>query len=72
MLMSYQYGAVVPATYQRGTVACVKCTREVALRNLTSLAEEFTLRCPHCHHRAFYSKRVLNVDNAPERRTRRR
>lgn len=71
MLMSSRYSAM-PATYQRGTVACLKCNREIALRNLTALAEEFTLCCPHCHTRAFYNKRMLDVSNAPERRTRRR
>lgn len=63
-----QFSRAVPETFQRGIVTCVKCDSPIALRRLEALAEEFTLCCSRCHHRAFYSKRMLALDAVPERR----
>ncbi len=71
MLMS-SFSAAMPEVYARGTVACAKCGSAITLRQITALAEEFTLLCPRCHHRGFYDKRALAIEAMPERRKRAR
>ena len=56
------------SVYQRGVVACAKCSKPIHIFRLNALAEEFSLYCRGCGHRSLYSKRLLCVEEAPERR----
>lgn len=54
--------------YPRGEVNCAKCRVPIHIFRLNALAEEFSLHCRRCGHRAIYSKRLLCVEEMPERR----
>jgi len=41
-------------TEQRTGVVCVRCGKPIPLDQAGSVAEEFTVRCENCGHRAFY------------------
>jgi len=56
------------STYERGVIACAKCAAPIYVYRLKSLAEEFSVRCPHCGARAIYDKRALGVESVRERR----
>ena len=54
--------------YQRGLVACARCSAPVPIFRLNALAEEFSVHCNGCGHRSIYAKRALCVEELPERR----
>ena len=54
--------------YQRGTIACQKCAAPINVYRLKKLPEEFSLRCPKCGDRGFYSRGGIAIDELPERR----
>jgi len=56
------------STYERGVISCAKCAAPIYVYKLKSLAEEFSVRCPHCDARGIYSKRALGVESLRERR----
>jgi DNA-directed RNA polymerase subunit RPC12/RpoP len=56
------------SVYQRGVVACRKCAAPIHFFRLQMLAEEFSLRCPHCGERSLYAKREIGIEELPERR----
>jgi DNA-directed RNA polymerase subunit RPC12/RpoP len=56
------------STYERGVVACAKCAEPIYVYKLKSLAEEFSVRCPHCGARGIYNKRALGIESVRERR----
>ena len=60
------------AVYQRGLVACARCSRPIPVFRLNALAEEFSVHCNGCGYRSIYSKRLLCVEEVPERRRRAR
>lgn len=55
-------------TFQRGTVACQKCTSPIYVYKLKALADEFSVNCPKCHYRGIYPKRAVTIQEMPERR----
>ena len=56
------------STYERGAVACAKCAAPIYVYKLKSLAEEFSVHCPHCGARGIYNKHALGVESLRERR----
>jgi DNA-directed RNA polymerase subunit RPC12/RpoP len=58
--------------YQRGVLACRKCAGPLYVHKLKTLPDEFSVRCPQCGHRGFYLKRAIRIEDAPERRKKRR
>jgi DNA-directed RNA polymerase subunit RPC12/RpoP len=54
--------------YQRGVVICGKCAARIPVQKLTALADEFTVRCPNCGSRDFYTRRAVIIEEMPERR----
>jgi len=56
------------AVYPRGTVACQACGTAIRVYRLTTLPEEFSLRCTDCGARHFYSPRTMQIEEMPERR----
>jgi len=56
------------AVYPRGTVGCIKCGHAIHIYKIAGLADEMSLRCAHCGTRAFYDKRVMTIEEMPERR----
>jgi Zn finger protein HypA/HybF involved in hydrogenase expression len=54
--------------YQRGELACRKCATPIHVHKLSTLPEEFSLRCPKCGDRAIYLKRAVAIQELPERR----
>ena len=55
-------------TYQRGAIACAKCAAPIYIYKLKTLADEFSVRCPHCGERGIYLKRAIAIEEARERR----
>lgn len=68
MLSSHYQSHHQQAVFQRGVVACAKCSRPIAVNKLNAVADEFTVHCHKCHHRGFYSKRAIEIEALPERR----
>ena len=58
------------AVYPRGTIGCHKCGHAIHVYKVAGLADEFSLRCANCGTRHFYDKRVLTIEEMPERRRR--
>jgi ribosomal protein S27E len=56
------------AVYVRGTVACQGCRQPIHIYRLAALAEEFSVRCPACGTRGFHARRMVSVEQLPERR----
>ena len=56
------------SVYKRGVVACRKCGAAIHFHRLAALAEEFSVRCDRCGERGLYAKRVIGVEELPERR----
>ena len=56
------------AVYPRGVVACHACGTAIHIYRLATLPDEFSLCCPKCGARDFYSSRVLTVEQLSERR----
>jgi RNase P subunit RPR2 len=56
------------AVYRRGVAACRKCQTLIPIQNLNTLPDEFSVRCPDCGDRTFYSKRAVAIQDMPERR----
>ena len=56
------------AVYPRGAVACHACGKAIHVYRLATLPDEFSLRCPACGARDFYSSRVMMIEQMPERR----
>jgi hypothetical protein len=56
------------AVYQRGVVACRKCAAPIHVHKVNVLADEFSVHCPNCGDRGFYSKRAITIQELPERR----
>jgi hypothetical protein len=56
------------AVYPRGSVACHACGTAIHVYRLATLPNEFSLRCPACGARDFYSSRVMTIEQMPERR----
>jgi DNA-directed RNA polymerase subunit RPC12/RpoP len=54
--------------YQRGVVACRKCSALIPVQHFSALPDEFSVRCPRCGDRAFYAKRAVSIQDLPERR----
>lgn len=67
-MLAFGFQSQEKSVYQRGLVACAKCAASIVIFKLNALAEEFSVRCRGCGHRAIYSKRLLCVEEAPERR----
>jgi predicted Zn finger-like uncharacterized protein len=43
----------------RSTVSCAHCGTAIEVRNVDSLADEFVVMCPRCHHRSFRTRADL-------------
>ena len=56
------------SVYQRGVIACVKCTAPIYVYKVKTLPEEFSVRCPKCGDRGIYRKSAVAVQELPERR----
>ena len=56
------------AVYVRGTVTCQGCRQPIHIYRLAALAEEFSVRCPACGTRGFHTRRMVSVEQLPERR----
>lgn len=54
--------------YQRGLVACARCSAPIPIFRLNALAEEFSVHCNGCGQCSIYCKRMLCVEEVPERR----
>jgi predicted Zn finger-like uncharacterized protein len=54
--------------YQRGVIACSKCGTMIPVTKQSTVADEFSVRCPSCGHRDFYLKRAIVIEEVPERR----
>jgi DNA-directed RNA polymerase subunit RPC12/RpoP len=40
-------------------VICKRCRKPIKLDHTDRVAEEFSVACPHCGHRAFYQDREI-------------
>lgn len=58
------------AVYQCGVIACGKCGTTIPVAKQSTVADEFSVRCPSCGHRDFYLKRAIVIEKVPERRKR--
>jgi len=67
-MLAFGFQSQEKSVYRRGAVACAKCTAPIRIFRLNALAEKFSVHCRGCGHRAIYSKRLLCVEEAPERR----
>ena len=56
------------AVYFRGTIGCTNCGRAIHVHKVAGLADEFSLRCSSCGTRRFYAKRLMAIEEMPERR----
>jgi DNA-directed RNA polymerase subunit RPC12/RpoP len=56
------------SVYQRGVVACRKCETSIPVQKFNALPDEFSVECPQCGHRGFYTKRATVIEDLPERR----
>jgi hypothetical protein len=56
------------ATLERGVVDCEKCRSPIYVNRPGSVSVEFCVPCTHCGHRGMYFKRMLTVEDTPERR----
>lgn len=54
--------------YQRGLVACDKCTTPIQIRQPNMVSVEFSVPCTKCGHRGIYFKRMIYIEDAAERR----
>jgi DNA-directed RNA polymerase subunit RPC12/RpoP len=67
--MSVQRFRLPPkAVFQRGVVACRKCSALIPVQKFSTLPDEFSVRCPNCGDRAFYAKRAITIQDLPDRR----
>lgn len=57
-------------TYQRGVISCAKCASPIHIHKLHMLADEFSVSCRKCGHRAYYNKHAIRIELVPERRKR--
>jgi len=55
-------------TYERGVLACAKCTAPIYVYKLEKLTDEFSVRCPRCGDRGIYTKHALTIESLRERR----
>jgi hypothetical protein len=49
-------------------VTCQGCRQPIHIYRLAALAEEFSVRCPACGTRGFHARRMVSVEQLPERR----
>jgi len=56
------------ATYQRGLIACRKCSAPIYIYRLQALPGEFSVQCPKCKDRSIYVKGAIALEELPERR----
>jgi hypothetical protein len=69
MYSALQQANHTAGVYQRGIVPCEKCTTPIQVRKPTMVSVEFCVPCPKCGHRGIYFKRMIYIEDAPERRS---
>lgn len=72
MFSSTQLSHPTRPTYQRGLVECEKCRTPIVVKHPTAVAVEFCVPCPRCGHRGIYFKRMIYIEDAVERRQKKR
>jgi hypothetical protein len=54
--------------HQRGVVECEKCRSPIQVRQPGMVSVEFCVPCPKCGHRGMYFKRMIYIEDGPDRR----